>query len=1000
MDTSLPTALIAGMENFGAKELAIELVARGLAVIGVGDYVAGMNEYENFENRIYLKDVTEDVRYVFDFEGNEEVWEKARKNQAKLIVVQINNEEETFNTEKWEGIDWRIVRLKGVFGQGMDKNEDESINFLIKAAEAATRNKNLILPGKNKKVRLLSTKDGVEVMIRAAMMPGLSGVEMEMWGREITSEELAEKLIDLAKMTRFKVEESGEIIEYPERVEVEREWGKIRWEPVSEWNKDMEMMLQYFFTKVDEESRKPKNQNPSPLGKLGASPFHKGDFEEQKQINENRMVEEVVIESEEELRIEENEREPEKQMWKATKIVEPEADFEIEKIVIKNSNNRFVEAEKEVEEVNTTASSNPSAPTNVGAAPLDKGAKKIIFPKMGSLKWWAAGVLGIGLLWIGINVIRGVLIYQGLKQSVKLMENKEYDKAEKLVKNQYSAISNWDNEISVWGWNRYSWGRHWQEVLRLGKEVTQVEMVGMAVARGGEKVNGAMWGEKEINWNTEMESLKTNMADLGEGLGSLEARMGGDWGWVPGKWRSQMVDGKKKVANLREKVLNGVKLMGVIPEMVGADGRRRDYLILFQNENELRPSGGFIGSYGVVTFEGGRFVNMEISDIYEADGQLKGHVEPPAPIKKYLGEAGWFMRDANWQPDFREAAKEVLWFFEKETGRKVDGVMAVNLSMAKAILGVTGEIFVPDFKEKVNKDNLYEQAEFYAETKFFPGSTQKASFLGMLAKQLFEQIKTMDVKKKAELIAVTMDKAGEREVQFNMANTKAAKVMNDLGWDGAMMGGRCAPSTSSGQASSGSGCFSDYLMIVEANLGVNKANYFLYRNIEQTVELTPNMINRVVKITYENTSKNNNWPGGSYKAYTRIYIPEDSNLAEVAATDLRGGKTVYQSGDLDVASVNGKKEVGMLVEVPFGSKRVLEIRYTNLVKIGNYDKFSYLEYVQKQSGFGDTGMTMLLTVPNDWQVNQVEPAANVVGGKLLFNQKLTKDLKMGVEIGK
>ena len=109
---------------------------------------------------------------------------------------------------------------------------------------------------------------------------------------------------------------------------------------------------------------------------------------------------------------------------------------------------------------------------------------------------------------------------------------------------------------------------------------------------------------------------------------------------------------------------------------------------------------------------------------------------------------------------------------------------------------------------------------------------------------------------------------------------------------------------------------------------------------------------------------------------------------------------MYQSGDLDIASVNGKKEVGMLLEVPFGAKRVLEMRYTDSINIGDYSKFSYLEYVQKQSGFGDTGMTMLLTAPNSWQVNQVEPAANVVGGKLLFNQKLTKDLKMGVEIGK
>jgi len=209
-----------------------------------------------------------------------------------------------------------------------------------------------------------------------------------------------------------------------------------------------------------------------------------------------------------------------------------------------------------------------------------------------------------------------------------------------------------------------------------------------------------------------------------------------------------------------------------------------------------------------------------------------------------------------------------------------------------------------------------------------------------------------------------------------------------------MMGGRCATTTAE------TGCFSDYLMIVEANLGVNKANYFLYRNIEQTVEISSNMITRVVKVNFENTSKNSNWPGGNYKAYTRIYIPESSNLAEVAVTDLRGGKTVFQTNDLDVGIVNGKKEIGLLLDIPFSSKRMLEIRYSEVINMSNKMNFSYMQYIQKQSGYGDTGVTVLLTLPEGWQVNQVEPAASVVSKGLLFNQKLNKDIKMGVEIGK
>ncbi|MCX6726903.1 MAG: hypothetical protein NTY75_03765, partial [Candidatus Shapirobacteria bacterium] len=394
MDTSLPTALIVGMENFGAKELAVELVARGLAVIGVGDYVAGMSEYSNFENRIYFKDVIEEVRYIFDFEGGESFLEKARKDQAKLIKVRINKKAGKFDTGKLEGIDRRAVKLRGMFGPGMDKNSDESTDFLVRAAEAAAKNKNLILPGKNKKVRLLSVRDGVEIMIRAAMMPGLNGVEMEMWGKEITSEKLAEKLIDVAKMTRFKVEESGEEVEYPERKVVEREWGKIRWEPEAEWDKDIETMLQYFLVKADEEGRKPKEKNPSVLR---TTPLDRGAKSE-------RLMTEVV-------EVEEESPKPKVQNLKEeikVEVLDPEKEkeWELEKIVIKNSNNRLVAIEPDFvpidrdfveakEEINATASSNPSAPTFVGAAPLDKGAKKTKWPKFRGLRWWGLGVLAV-----------------------------------------------------------------------------------------------------------------------------------------------------------------------------------------------------------------------------------------------------------------------------------------------------------------------------------------------------------------------------------------------------------------------------------------------------------------------------------------------------------------------------------------------------------------------------------------------------------------------------
>jgi hypothetical protein len=425
---------------------------------------------------------------------------------------------------------------------------------------------------------------------------------------------------------------------------------------------------------------------------------------------------------------------------------------------------------------------------------------------------------------------------------------------------------------------------------------------------------------------------------------------------------------------------------------LGLDGKKREYLVLLQNEMELRPGGGFIGSYGILSFEDGRLLGFDIKDVYEADGQLKGHVEPPVEIKTHLGEAGWYMRDANWDASFVRAAKDILWFLEKETGRKVDGVIGMDLAVARRMLEVTGEVLVPDFKEKINKDNLYEQAEFYAETKFFPGSTQKASFLGDLGKQLFEEIKNLNSGKKAELYKAIIELLESNDLQLALNEKEAARRIATLGWDGSLYQGKCGVDR----------CLADYLYIVEANLGVNKANYFLYRNVEQLTEISQNAITRVVKINYENTSKSKDWPGGDYKNYLRLYLPNDINLAEVSVTDPADpDKKVLISGEqLMMKEVDRKRELGMLVVVPVASKRVVEVRYSTSINLSGKDKFSYLNYIQRQPGFGDTGLVALVAFPEGWGPLQVQPAASLVGDKLLFNLKLDSDIKMGVEVGK
>ena len=78
----------------------------------------------------------------------------------------------------------------------------------------------------------------------------------------------------------------------------------------------------------------------------------------------------------------------------------------------------------------------------------------------------------------------------------------------------------------------------------------------------------------------------------------------------------------------------------------------KKYVIFFANNMELRPGGGFIGSFGIFEIGNYSIGEIKIYDIYDADGQLTVHLDPPKPIAQYLHVPHWFFRDSNFSPDF------------------------------------------------------------------------------------------------------------------------------------------------------------------------------------------------------------------------------------------------------------------------------------------------------------------------------------------------------------
>ena len=133
----------------------------------------------------------------------------------------------------------------------------------------------------------------------------------------------------------------------------------------------------------------------------------------------------------------------------------------------------------------------------------------------------------------------------------------------------------------------------------------------------------------------------------------------------------------------------------VAPLILGAE-RPMTYVVLVQNNDELRPTGGFISAVGVITLDKGRIVRMDFSDGYAVDNWQHDHPEPPAPLDTYMGAKLWTFRDANFSPDFPTAAQAIEYFAALDLDLHPDGIIAADQTAVAILLEGLGPVVVPE----------------------------------------------------------------------------------------------------------------------------------------------------------------------------------------------------------------------------------------------------------------------------------------------------------------
>jgi hypothetical protein len=177
-------------------------------------------------------------------------------------------------------------------------------------------------------------------------------------------------------------------------------------------------------------------------------------------------------------------------------------------------------------------------------------------------------------------------------------------------------------------------------------------------------------------------------------------------------------------------------------------------------------------------------------------------------------------------------------------------------------------------------------------------------------------------------------------------------------------------------------------MLVEANLGVNKVNYFVERSLNHFVKIDQTgRLNEELQITYQNYSQSESFPGGRYKNYLRVLVPENAELKRVLIDNVQ-----LDESKITQKSISGKQSFGFLVEVPVGSEKRVKVEYRLEERLDIGQPTLYLKLVQKQSGIKDERFFFLLSGPPGVGFFDAKPAASLGDASLLFGPQFDSDL--------
>ncbi len=443
-----------------------------------------------------------------------------------------------------------------------------------------------------------------------------------------------------------------------------------------------------------------------------------------------------------------------------------------------------------------------------------------------------------------------------------------------------------------------------------------------------------------------------------------------------------------------------------LPAAMGAGEQgAQTYLLLAQNEDELRPSGGFITAASLVVVENGELSGLNFVNSGELDNMRKIYPAAPWQLREYMNSPVLVLRDSNWFTDFPTAAAYARYLYSFANDRTVNGVLAFDQRFLTIILRAVGPLTLQSAPYPISAENVAEfmrQAKKPEANEALSSNWNNKAFLNEIAAALLEKILSGDVE--WEILSESLAQAlNERHLLLQLDSPKLAALLARYGWNGAV-----SPGTQ------------DFLMAVDSNIGFNKTNAVVEGSMSYQADLSDLSAPRGLLTVFRHNAANRSmvckqWlkirlPNEQhypvtdcYWNYLRVYKPAGTTLLSATpqvVPDLWMINKQKHPGQVDILAedIPGAQAFGTLEVIPPGESFAVDFEFAlpaSVLQIEG-ERAAYILRVQKQPGVAELPFALRAILPENAALLKAPPGAVLQGNVVVYETTLKTDLEFSI----